>query len=265
VSYRKNLVTDEQICEAYGSLRSGNKVAMQLGVCDKTVYRVLQAAGLCANGLEKHYQRMRKFDAAGESEVLRRYEAGQSATAISHSFGCTLGVVLAVLRRNGVALRFSPKLLTGAEKKQIADLWGQGLRFDQIGTRVGRLAHIVATELRKTRAIPRPIHAGEKSPTWRGGRTVSHGYVAVLASQDDPIATMMRDRRGYVFEHRLVLAHRLGRPLLPHETVHHINGNKVDNRVENLQLRVGRHGKGEAMMCLDCGSRNIGHAKLAEA
>ena len=47
-----------------------------------------------------------------------------------------------------------------------------------------------------------------------------------------------------IFEHRVVMEEHLGRPLLPTESVHHINMNKQDNRLENLYLcSVSEHSK----------------------
>lgn len=46
------------------------------------------------------------------------------------------------------------------------------------------------------------------------------------------------------------------------ETVHHINGNREDNRPENLQLRSGNHGKGRVLKCRCCGSSDIEYVEL---
>ena len=99
---------------------------------------------------------------------------------------------------------------------------------------------------------------------WKGGRTKTPaGYVSVLVRADDPFVSM-RNSVGYALEHRIVLAQKLGRPLLPTETVHHINGIRNDNRPENLQLRSGQHGNHEAWQCLDCGSANIAAVPLKD-
>ncbi len=49
----------------------------------------------------------------------------------------------------------------------------------------------------------------------------------------------------------------IGRRLRQDETVHHIDGDKTNNSEGNLQLRIGRHGKGAIFCCGDCGSTNI--------
>lgn len=74
---------------------------------------------------------------------------------------------------------------------------------------------------------------GSNNHFWKGGRSVCKktGYVS-LSGQEYP----SRTKRYSEAEHRIVMARHLGRPLEDFEEVHHINGVKDDNRIENLEL-----------------------------
>lgn len=72
---------------------------------------------------------------------------------------------------------------------------------------------------------------GQDCPNWKGGKIIHHGYIYIHAP-DHPYS----HPNGYVHEHRLVMEKKLGRYLEQYEDIHHINGIKDDNRIENLQL-----------------------------
>ncbi len=52
------------------------------------------------------------------------------------------------------------------------------------------------------------------------------------------------NKRGHVFEHRLIMEKYIKRYLTKDETIHHKNCNKSDNRIENLELWASNHQKG---------------------
>ena len=77
----------------------------------------------------------------------------------------------------------------------------------------------------------------KKNPRWIS----STGYVYVRAPEGHPYA----NSDGMIFEHRLVMEQKIGRPLEPWELVHHKDGNKQHNDPSNLEVMDRRAGHGE--------------------
>lgn len=77
---------------------------------------------------------------------------------------------------------------------------------------------------------------GEKGSNWKGGRSKNSGYVLIWKG-DHPNANC----DNYILEHRLVMEEHLGRYLESWEVVHHVNGVRDDNRIENLELLPGNN------------------------
>ncbi len=87
----------------------------------------------------------------------------------------------------------------------------------------------------------RPTHSicvscGRGKPKGFGrGHYDKDGYITKSLPWDHPYISMANNR-GWIYEHRLVMAQHLGRDLLSSELVHHLNGVRDDNRLENLTV-----------------------------
>lgn len=104
-------------------------------------------------------------------------------------------------------------------------------RHRESGTRPPPLTDAQAAERRER-------IRGENAPWWKGGRSLTDaGYVSVAAPADYPFPQSV-NAMNRIREHRMVMELHLGRALARREVVHHINGDRTDNRLENLELHA---------------------------
>lgn len=129
--------------------------------------------------------------------------------------------------------------------QQIIGLYESGLSQTEVATEVGMTRGEIEIFFEKYKQAtgyqcrvntPRPLK-GDKNPMWKGGRQRTvQGYVLIHAPNHP------HQQKNLVREHVLVVEQALGRYLnygtndADSEVVHHINGTRDDNRLENLLL-----------------------------
>lgn len=244
---------------AYESGQSIYDIASNIGRVPQSVHRVLVRRGIQLRN--KGGRPHRELTATQKRHAIQLYQDGRNVPAVAKEFNCGVHLVSDALRGAGIELRKigqQPYRPSPAARERIVSLYKSGVRVSGIAATTKHGAETIARILRESGVEPESgPRTGPDSPGWKGGRVrTGGGYIGVYVDRDDPLR-VMATRDGYVPEHRLVMARALGRPLEKHETVHHLNGIRDDNRLENLQLRSGRHGKGVSMRCLDCGSHNV--------
>jgi len=179
------------------------------------------------------------FKGYSPEEIIQMYLDGKNQRDIAEEIGCSLGPVQRILKENNVECR--PSNVRSFIVPTIEDLlkeYYEGVSIEALGRKYKCDSKYISQLLKNAGVITKP--------TKRDRFVNQDGYVQIAISDDDSMVGM-RNIAGYVQEHRLVMARHLSRPLERFETVHHINGNTEDNRIENLQLRKGNHGPGQSL------------------
>lgn len=255
--------------QIFNETGSGHAVAKKLGIGSTTAYRLLHAAGADVPNRTDPKPRKRLVSEAMLTEIVAGYSGGLSWAELEQKHSVGQYAMREAIRRSGIKLKQIGgriRVFSESEKASVKRLYEKGWSQAQIATQLQSSQISISRLLAEVGVKTRGANAsGDRHGAWKGG-VVSHGsgYVLQYVPQEHPMA-VMRTKTGYVMQHRLVMAEVLGRPLSSYETVHHINGNRTDNRPENLQLRKGKHGSGVVMRCACCGSTDIVSTKIAEA
>jgi predicted transcriptional regulator len=240
----------------YNKGRSVGYIARKLRVATTAVSQRLERIGL----RERVSQRIVPKEKRKQIATLYRKKVRTGKIAAMFKIG--KGTVRVIAREYGCQINPRGQQYHAFSKRQIArmlELWKKGHAQWDIGQRFGIQQTQVSRLLRDRGQDVKPrLARGERHGAWNGGVVITPcGYRRICVPRDHKFAEM-RDRVGYILEHRLKMAEHLGRALLPQEIVHHVNGDRTDNRIENLELRhKGNHPPGVRFKCCDCGSTNV--------
>lgn len=196
----KKVVSKEIILEEYINKDVSMRQACDaLGICPTTMIRSLREYGINPKPRTWNHRRKNRFPLLQDREWLREQMQTKSLQQIAHELGTSQGNVSDHAKRHGIRSRF-------ADRNE-AVMEGLRKRFPN-----GRF--------------------GELATNWKGGRRETSAGHIYLYQPDHRSA----NKAGYVMEHRVVMEQHLGRLLTPDEVVHHKNGKKDDNRIENLEV-----------------------------
>ena len=228
---------------AYEAGESILAIAKRLRCRSQRIMRVLDESGLGW----RHPGGKRRFGDEDAAEFARAYQAGETLTQIGRRYGVSYVVVRQYLLRAGVPMRpvGAPAFWTGERKAEAARRYQAGEQIKDIAAAIGGDAGIVSRILRDAGLhVARDMPSGADHHCWRGGRYIDPGGYVRMKVPDEDRHLADETVSGYVLEHRLVMARSLGRRLFKDETVHH-KRSKTENQIENLELWVSRHPKGQ--------------------
>lgn len=242
------------ICEMNKQGKTTKEIAIHFNRTTQNIGKILRRNGLkTIRGVNP--KKGKSTNPQKIIEICEMAKQGKTAQEIAlHYNHKGTSHIFQVLKTNDIKI---PRVSHNANPQRIKDIFDMFKRGMSV-TEISKHFNYVGTSYVCTMLTKNGLRTYKPKRTdgYTGPCVSGYLYVKIL-DDNHPMASMRRKRAKIVAEHRLVMAQHLGRPLLQEETVHHINGNRTDNRIENLQLCIGRHGKGQKVECFECKSFDI--------
>ncbi len=186
-----------------------------------------------------HYTRMHNHGELGPAEAFQPEKVALTCEHCSKDFEMTAG-------RYRVAVKFF-----GGRKYCTRTCWKEALAIEALERPAPTFECAQCKKVVARKRTPKtgqynlqPKFCGRECASLAGKHNA--GLPLHVKQRDGYILVCQGGRRAkYVPQHRIVMERAIDRPLRKEETVHHKNGQRDDNRIENLELWNSRHGKGQ--------------------
>jgi predicted transcriptional regulator len=215
-----------EIVEQYISGRTLSEIAKEKGCCITTISNILKKLEIPT--------RRHKIPPEKEEEIIKFRQEGLTVREIAKRLGCSHGVIYRVCKQNNLRKRYV-RFMTSHDIKKAIELYESGKGAREIGEMLGYSDNAIINHLRRNgikirdKVESQVLWRKAKNPNYQPGRLkTKEGYIEVK-QPDHPRA----NKKGYVREHVLVWEAAYGK-LQDGYVIHHLNGMKDDNRLENL-------------------------------